>query len=417
MDWIKDEQPTNRTAMDVLKSIKTKYFAGRDLFIKVISEKAAGKLVLFSSVIIMILILVAVYNDPCPPQSKYTVFRILIAISCFGFSSVIPNAFKAQFSKGIRVEGAMIILLITLVWSPASIMVSKECGEKRHLTGSVWLGGQRLAGATVSAPFLNEVDQTNSSGEFDLPFDEALIGQPVELTVSFRQLEQRHQIDALNDEFNIKIELPDTVKQLTDSLLLRAIEAHVTKNQNDVKAQLKKFLLTHNKKPASRRSIEQKLAFWESIEGGERNEIVFENEFMRFNTLRSVEAAGLESDRIMLATGWGMQTPQFFLINWENEIEKGQNQSTVKLELLIFNQANDQFELVDNTSTSSQTRAKHRIKYYSPLQLVHVRLEYSPRTDWKKQSRIKVIGNLPMEEYLLEFKNSHWEVVDATLPD
>ncbi len=403
--------------MNSLEKIKAKYIAGRDLIIHKTSGRVAGTIVFLTSTGIIITALGISHFNPCPSQVQYVTIRVLIAMGLFGFFSVLPNAFKSKLMGKTIIDMAILLFLTAMIWSPASAIVNDECDSKSHLTGTVWLGNERLAGAKVRAPLLNEIDETNSSGEFNLPFDNSLKGQPVELTVSYRQLEKRLSIAALDDKHEIRIEFADTLTQLTDSLLIGAIEAHIAKNQSEVRAQLKKLLLSHNKKPSSRKTIEQRLAVWERLEGGERNEITFGNGFVEFNTLRSVEAAGLLSDRVMLSTGWGMKTPQFFLINWQNEIEKRQNQSTVKLELLIFNQANDQYELVGRNEYKLRARTKHNVKYPSPLQLVHVKLEYSPQTNWKKYSKIKIIGNLPIEEYWLEFKNATWEVVDASHPE
>lgn len=397
--------------------IEGKNLAGRDLIINKTIERVGVERALATSSLLLIAMIISAFMLPCPSRFQYEVFRILTAIGLFGFSSVLPNAMRLKIRGSAKVTGALLIFLVALIWNPASLLANDGCGDQLSISGTVWMGSERLAGAKVSAPLLDEVDETNSSGEFNLPFDHSLKGQSIELTVSYRQLEKRHAIAELDDREDIRIHFADTITPLTDSLIVKAVMEHLTKSQRSVKAELKKLLLKHNRKPSSRRTIEERLAIWESLEGGERNEVVFENEFLRLNTLKSMEAADLQSDYVMLATGWGMKTPQFFLINWQNEIEQGQNQSTVKLELLIFNQANDEFELLGNTDHKLQARTKHSIKYLSPLQLVHVRLEYSARTDWKRSSKIRLIGNLPEEEYWLEFKNADWEIVDATRPD
>lgn len=397
--------------------IEGKHLAGRDLIINKTIERVGVERALAISSLLLITMMISVMILPCPSRFQYEVFRILTAIGLFGFSSALPNAMKVKVSGRLKVTGALLIFLMALIWNPTSLLANDSCADRLNAFGTVWLGNKKLAGAKVSAPLLDEVDQTNSSGEFNLPFDNSLKGQPIELTVNYRQLEKQYSVTELDDKEEIRIHFADTITQLTDSLAIRAVKEHLTKSQRLVKAQLKRLLLQHSRKPSSRKTIEQRLAVWESLEGSERNEIVFENGFLKLNTLKSLEAAALQSDRVMLATGWGMKTPQFFLVNWQNEIEQGQNQSTVRLELLIFNQANDEFELVGNTDRKLRVRTKHSVKYTSPLQLVHVNLEYSPQTDWKKYSKIKIIGNLPVEDYWLEFNNSHWEVVDATRPE
>lgn len=397
--------------------IEGKHLAGRDLIINKTIERVGVERTLAMSTLLMIGMTLLAFLLPCPSRFQYEVFRILTAIGLFGFSSVLPNAMKVKIPGNLKATGALLIFLVALIWNPTSLLANDGCDDQLSISGTVWLGNERLAGAKVSAPLLDEIDETNSSGEFNLPFDNSLKGQSIELTVSYRQLEKRYPIAVLDNKADIRIHFADTITPLTDSLVIKAVMEHLTKSQNSVKAELKMLLLKHNKKPSGRRTIEERLAIWQGLEGGERNEIVFENEFLKLNTLKSIKAADLQSDYLMLATGWGMKTPQFFLINWQNEIEQGQHQSTVKLELLVFNQANDQFELIGNTDHKLRARTKHNIKYLSPLQLVHIKLEYSHRTDWKKQSKIRIIGNLPEEEYLLEFKNTDWEIVDATRPE
>lgn len=395
--------------------IEAENIAGRDLIINKTIERVGPEKVSVVSGMIMGAVMLTAVLIPCPSRLQYEVFRLLMAIGLFGFSSALPSALKVRISERVKVSGALVIFLIAIIWNPTSLLINDGCGDQLSVSGTVWLGSQRLAGAKVSAPLLNEVDQTNSSGEFDLPYDHTLAGDSVELTVTFRQLEKR-QMATLDNQQNIRVEFADTLIQLTEAVLTRAIASHIAKSQRDVKAELKKLLIQHNRKPSSRKSVEQRLAIWEKLEGGVKNDIVFENGFLRLNTLRSVEDADLESDYLMLSTGWGMQTPQFFLINWENKIEKGENQSTVKLEVLIFNQANDGYELINNTQADLRVKTKHRVRYDYPLQLTHIKFEYSSRTEWRKQSKIQLLGHLPVEEYQLEFTNGSWEVTGVTTP-
>lgn len=399
------------------EKVKGKFIAFRDVIIHKIAKKASTHGVLLVSTLLIAVVMIVTFLNRCPSQSQYSIIRIITATGLTGYMAVLPSLLKIRFNNSIRLGGGLIIFIIVYGWNPAFALTTDDCFEQMHLTGTVLLGHEPLAGAIVKFPQLNETDITNSQGVFNIPFNKLLVGTSAELQIEYKHLAKEVTVPELANDLKLKIQIPDTVTQLTDSLALGTIKEYVKFNNEQTQLEAQTLIRSRRGERISSTTLQQHITIWEKLSGGATNDLLFSNGFWKLNTQKALNEAGLDESQWNVSSHGSFTEPAAYLLQWEHEIRKGQNQSAIKLEFIIVEKAPTEVELLGARRRRTKTSYHLRIRHSQSIRLAHLTLEYSEATDWKKRSKIRLHGNLQVEEYLLEFKRLEWRVTNSTRPE
>jgi hypothetical protein len=85
------------------------------------------KLPLWIGIVLIALIIVLVLFIPCPTESQYFLFRIIIAISAAGLTAVIPGVLNINLSNGVTAGGSLAIFALIYFFDPASSLGKSKC--------------------------------------------------------------------------------------------------------------------------------------------------------------------------------------------------------------------------------------------------------------------------------------------------
>ncbi len=69
-------------------------------------------------VVLMLIILVMVFNKPCPSDSQYFVFRIVLAIAVAGFASILVGQMTLKYGKILEATGPIVVFFIIYLVNP-----------------------------------------------------------------------------------------------------------------------------------------------------------------------------------------------------------------------------------------------------------------------------------------------------------
>ncbi|GAB5526508.1 MAG: hypothetical protein Roseis2KO_43800 [Roseivirga sp.] len=396
------------------KNIEGKYIAFRDLIINKVSKYVAVHkvFVLCSALLAVTVLLVLIL--PCPSKSQYLIIRTLSAFSVAGLLSLIPNFFKAKNKWNL--ESSLLAFFVLLIWNPTSSVINDQCSSSLQISGTVLFAGEPLAGASVKSPELNEVDKTNSNGTFNLPFEKDELNKPIKVIVEFQGLSEQVSITRLTADMKLPIYFQDTISTISDSIALALVNVHIQDRSNQIRHEARRLQRINQGQEISWETLLQKLTAWQQLGGRVDNNISFHNGFWRLDTQWALQNVGLITLPLDFSTCWDFEQPTVYLLNWQYGIRNKQSHSTVKLEYVILEKNPVKIVSASDLRKRARTIGQIRVNHGYPLRFAHITLEYSLDTDWFKESKIRLLGYLPSEQYHIDYEHDQWKITGSKKP-
>jgi|SRR5450432_301996 len=80
-----------------------------------------------SGLVLIIAILFIAIALPCPTNTQYIIFRIVLSIALAAFAVVIPGIFKLTISTGLKAGGCLAIFAFAFKYTPQVLNTSDKC--------------------------------------------------------------------------------------------------------------------------------------------------------------------------------------------------------------------------------------------------------------------------------------------------
>ena len=165
-----------------------------------------SKIPLWLGIGLCAIIILLVIFIPCPTQSQYLVFRILIALAAAGLATVIPGVININVSNGITAGGALAVFVIIYFFDPASTTAENKC-ENETFAFTVFVHGQKgkedkiLRGQGEVCVYLNSLpDKVKIDEDGKATFTEispTFLNSKVRITIDHPQPYQSTHSDSL----------------------------------------------------------------------------------------------------------------------------------------------------------------------------------------------------------------------------
>ncbi|MEM7660061.1 MAG: hypothetical protein AAF399_28385 [Bacteroidota bacterium] len=82
----------------------------------------------------MVGIVVLLFLVPCPTNSQYQVYRIVLAIALAGFAAVIPGFLQVKHKQALSAGGALAVFVLAYLFDPAAQVPNDGCNQPFTLT-------------------------------------------------------------------------------------------------------------------------------------------------------------------------------------------------------------------------------------------------------------------------------------------
>lgn len=98
-------------------------------------------------IVLIVLIGLLIYFTPCPTESQYIYFRIILSIAIAGLAVMIPGFFEIKYKTLVTAGGALGVFALTYLVNPAKISSGKACEDRVNI--SIFLQDKRGAVPTI----------------------------------------------------------------------------------------------------------------------------------------------------------------------------------------------------------------------------------------------------------------------------
>ncbi|MEP7144912.1 MAG: hypothetical protein ABI707_18650 [Ferruginibacter sp.] len=175
---------------------------------------------------LLVAIIFLVVFIPCPSQSQYLVFRIILAFAAAGLAAVIPGVLNVNLKNGITASGAIAVAVIVYFFNPAAGAGDFKCAAETF-SYTVFIHGKqgrediilRNQGA-VLLHLNSKPERVNIDGDGKAIFTElspTFLNQKVRITIYHPQPYQSINPDSLyvlekNGVTYVSVELKGTDK-------------------------------------------------------------------------------------------------------------------------------------------------------------------------------------------------------------
>jgi hypothetical protein len=109
-----------------------------------------------AGVIFVSTMLVIAIKIPNPTPSQYTTFRIVLALACAAFASMIPGVLNVSVGTFVKAGGALAVFVVVYFYSPAGLVVTKPAEPRPTDPFTIYLvypNGAQLAESSYSFPY------------------------------------------------------------------------------------------------------------------------------------------------------------------------------------------------------------------------------------------------------------------------
>lgn len=197
-------------------------------------------------------------------------------------------------------------------------------------------------------------------------------------------------------------------------MALDIVNGHIQNREKQIRNEAQRLRRVNQGQEISWETLLQKLTAWQQLSGRVNNNISFHNGFWKLDTQRALKNTGLITLPLDFSASWDFQQPKVYLLNWQHGMRSKQSQSTVKLEYVILETSSVKIVRVGALRKRARTISDIRVNHKYPLRFAHIKLEYSLATDWFKESKIRLLGYLPSEQYHLDYQHAQWQIIGTT---
>ncbi len=123
-------------------------------------------------IIFMLVILILAFIEPCPSESQYNIYKIVISIAVGAFASIIPGLFDFKFNGIVSATGALAVFAFVYMYDPAKLIVSDKCNQDLSLSGAIYINNKETKNVDVRVSQLKKSDVTDEYGTFKIEYPE-----------------------------------------------------------------------------------------------------------------------------------------------------------------------------------------------------------------------------------------------------
>jgi hypothetical protein len=116
----------------------------------------------------IVVMLVIAIKFPNPTPYQYTTFRIVLAIACAGFASVIPGVLNVNVGAWLRAGGALAVFAIVYFYSPAGLVTERAASPSPTDPFTIYLvspSGNNLTASSYQFPYA-DIEKNRSFQDF-----------------------------------------------------------------------------------------------------------------------------------------------------------------------------------------------------------------------------------------------------------
>lgn len=123
-----------------------------------------------TGIVFMLTILILIVLFPCPTQSQYTIYRLIISIAIAAFASIIPGMFDFKYSNLVSATGGLGVFAFVFIFDPAKTVISDDCSPNLFVTGTIYINGKESKNVDIRVNEFLKSGVTDEYGFFKIEY-------------------------------------------------------------------------------------------------------------------------------------------------------------------------------------------------------------------------------------------------------
>lgn len=394
--------------MDKGQGIRSKYLAMRDMVVTIINDFLSGRMTIVVGLLILVPVVLLTMAYPCPSKSQFLIIRLLLAagIACvmLGFVTLFSDTKSASYIKaGISI----VIFTIAFYTNPAMMVVTDDCHlNYDFIEGHVVLAGKPVEGATLSISEQDHLSQTNSAGQFFLPFYRNRPAENRSVRLQWNRFDTLVNLAKSQPDGLIRIELPAYVQRPPKYAMEKIVQERVRKCNEWIMASHQGYLdRYHGQEEVTLKQLIRNCAPYEKINSRYGNDYEFTNGHSHVKFRKNLVQIGIHPNDFKLENSFRLEYYKPFLL------KKKTDKKAFNITYSLFNDREAGADILSVLPQPDGT-CHVLVSYEEPVRYLFVTQRYNGETRWHRQRRMQFMGFMPTETLVLERRNGQWKLSD-----